>query len=53
MQQARVAFGRKYTPEEKVPVVLEGFRREAAVTVMNAFEMQTKAIEPVKVVVQA
>ncbi len=29
MQQARVASRRKYTPEEKVRIVLEGFRREA------------------------
>jgi transposase len=31
MQQVRVASRRKYTPEEKVRIVLEGFRREAAV----------------------
>ena len=31
MQQVRVAAGRKYTPEEKVRIVLEGFRREVAV----------------------
>ncbi|MFC1972104.1 hypothetical protein ACFLVE_01695 [Chloroflexota bacterium] len=29
MQQVRVASRRKYTPEEKVRIVLEGFRREA------------------------
>lgn len=31
MQQVRAAARRKYTPEEKVRIVLEGFRREAAV----------------------
>ena len=31
MQQVRVASRRKYTPEEKVRIVLEGFRREATV----------------------
>jgi len=31
MQQVRVASRRKYTPEEKVRVVLEGFRREVTV----------------------
>ena len=31
MQQVRVAARRKYTPEEKVRIVLEGFRREIAV----------------------
>ncbi len=31
MQQVRVAARRKYTPEEKVRIVLEGFRREMAV----------------------
>ena len=31
MQQVRVASRRKYTPEEKVHIVLEGFRREVAV----------------------
>ena len=31
MQQVRVAARRKYTPEEKVRTVLEGFRREVAV----------------------
>jgi transposase len=31
MQQVRVAARRKYTPEEKVRIVLEGFRREATV----------------------
>jgi len=31
MQQIRVASRRKYTPEEKVRIVLEGFRREVAV----------------------
>ena len=30
MQQVRVAARRKYTPEEKVRIVLEGFRREVA-----------------------
>ena len=28
MQQVRVASRRKYTPEEKVRIVLEGFRRD-------------------------
>ena len=28
MQQVRVVARRKYTPEEKVRIVLEGFRRE-------------------------
>ena len=32
MQHVRVAARRKYTPEEKVRIVLEGFRREVAVT---------------------
>ena len=31
MQQVRVATRRKYTPEEKVRIVLEGFRREITV----------------------
>jgi transposase len=31
MQQVRLASRRKYTPEEKVRIVLEGFRREVAV----------------------
>jgi transposase-like protein len=31
MQQVRVAARRKYTPEENVRIVLEGFRREVAV----------------------
>ncbi len=31
MQQVRIATRRKYTPEEKVRIVLEGFRREVAV----------------------
>ena len=31
IQQVRVASRRKYTPEEKVRIVLEGFRREVAV----------------------
>ena len=31
MRQVRVASRRKYTPEEKVRIVLEGFRREMAV----------------------
>jgi transposase len=31
MQRVRVAARRKYTPEEKVRVVLEGFRREVTV----------------------
>ena len=31
IHQVRVASRRKYTPEEKVRIVLEGFRREVAV----------------------
>ena len=31
MQRVRVASRRKYTPEEKVRIVLEGFRRKVAV----------------------
>ena len=31
MQQVRIASRRKYTPEEKVRIVLEGFRREVVV----------------------
>ena len=31
IQQVRVVTRRKYTPEEKVRIVLEGFRREVAV----------------------
>ena len=31
MQQVRVVARRKYTPGEKVRIVLEGFRREMAV----------------------
>ena len=31
IQQVRVASRRKYTPEEKIRIVLEGFRRELAV----------------------
>ena len=31
MQQVSIASRRKYTPEEKVRIVLEGFRREVAV----------------------
>ena len=31
MQQVRVASRRKYTPEEKMRIVLEGFRRQVAV----------------------
>ncbi len=31
MQQVRIAARRKYTPEEKVRIVLEGFRREVLV----------------------
>ncbi len=31
MQQVRVSARRKYTPEEKVRIVLEGFRREVGV----------------------
>ncbi|MDD5095803.1 MAG: transposase [Dehalococcoidia bacterium] len=32
MQQVRVAARHKYTPEEKVRIVLEGFRREVGVS---------------------
>jgi len=32
IQQVRVAARRKYTPEEKIRIVLEGFRREVAVS---------------------
>ena len=32
MQQVRVAARRKYTPEEKIRIVLEGFRREVTVS---------------------
>jgi transposase len=31
VQQVRAAARRKYTPEEKIRIVLEGFRREVAV----------------------
>ena len=31
MQQVKIAARRKYTPEEKVRIVLEGFRREVTV----------------------
>jgi transposase-like protein len=31
MQQVRASTWRKYTPEEKVRIVLEGFRREVSV----------------------
>jgi transposase len=32
MQQVRVGARRKYTPEEKIRIVLEGFRREVTVS---------------------
>lgn len=32
IRQVRAAFRRKYTPEEKIRIVLEGFRREVAVS---------------------
>jgi transposase len=32
VQQVRAASRRKYTPEEKIRIVLEGFRREVAVS---------------------
>jgi len=32
VQQVRVATRRKYTPEEKVRIVLEGFRREVTIS---------------------
>lgn len=32
MQQVRVAARRKYTPEEKIRIVLEGFRREVSIS---------------------
>jgi transposase len=38
MQQVRVASRRKYTPEEKVRIVLEGFRREVAVNELCRWE---------------
>jgi transposase len=38
MQQVRVAARRKYTPEEKVRIVLEGFRREVAVNELCRLE---------------
>ena len=31
VQQVRIAAKRKYTPEEKIRIVLEGFRREVSV----------------------
>ena len=31
VRQVRAATRRKYTPEEKIPIVLEGFRREVTV----------------------
>jgi transposase len=31
MQQVRIAARRRYTPEEKIRIVLEGFRREVTV----------------------
>lgn len=31
MQQVRIAARRKYSPEEKVRIVLEGFRREVTI----------------------
>ncbi len=31
VQQVRIAARRKYTPEEKIRIVLEGFRREVSV----------------------
>ena len=33
VRQVRAATRRKYTPEEKIRIVLEGFRREATVNV--------------------
>ncbi len=38
IQQVRVAARRKYTPEEKVRIVLEGFRREVAVNELCRWE---------------
>ena len=32
IRQVRAASRRKYTPEEKIRIVLEGFRREVAVS---------------------
>ena len=32
VRRVRTATRRKYTPEEKIRIVLEGFRREVAVT---------------------
>ena len=41
MQQVRVASRRKYTTEEKVRIVLEGFRREVAVNELCSREGTT------------
>ncbi|MFC1916772.1 transposase, partial [Chloroflexota bacterium] len=38
MQQVRAASRRKYTPEEKARIVLEGFRREVAVNELRRRE---------------
>jgi len=38
IQQVRVATRRKYTPEEKIRIVLEGFRREVAVNELRRRE---------------
>ncbi len=38
IRQVRVAAGRKYTPEEKIRIVLEGFRREVSVNDLCLWE---------------
>lgn len=35
VRQVRIASRRKYTPEEKIRIMLEGFRREVAVEVTD------------------
>ena len=42
MQQVRVAARRKYIPEEKVRIVLEGFRREVAVRDFKSIHIMKK-----------
>jgi transposase-like protein len=39
MQQVILASGQKYTPEEKVHIVLEGFRREVAVNELSRLKI--------------
>ena len=38
IRQVRAASRRKYTPEEKIRIVLEGFRREVAVSDLCRWE---------------